>query len=100
MFQFSTHGKNRIFFVFLMFSGGIQRERWPEMGQEYFYKITLFPANIYLFKVNNRNTRKRYEIMFKDNNKNTKWRYLFKVSNRNTRKKCEICTKLTTKTAD
>ena len=29
------------------------------------------PANIYLFKVNNRNTRKRCEI-FKVNNKNTK----------------------------
>ena len=29
------------------------------------------PANIYLFKVNNRNTRKRCKI-FKVNNKNTK----------------------------
>ena len=31
-----------------------------------------YPGNIYLFKVNNRNTRKRYEIMFKLNNKSTR----------------------------
>ena len=30
------------------------------------------PANIYLFLLNNRNTRKRFEIMFKVNNKNIK----------------------------
>ena len=27
-----------------------------------------YPANIYLFKVNNRNDKKRFEIMFKVNN--------------------------------
>ena len=32
----------------------------------------LCPANVYLFKVNNRTTRKRCEIYFKVNNKNTR----------------------------
>ena len=32
----------------------------------------LVPVNIYLFKVNNKNTRKRYENMFKINNKDTR----------------------------
>ena len=30
------------------------------------------PTGIYLLKVNNRNTRTRYEIMFKVNNKDTR----------------------------
>ena len=30
------------------------------------------PANIFLFKVNNRNTRKKVRNMFKINNKNTR----------------------------
>ena len=33
-----------------------------------------FPGNIYVFKVNNRNTRKRYNFMFKVNGKNTRMR--------------------------
>ena len=37
--------------------------------------INLYPANIYLFKVNNRNTRKRCEM--KVNNENTGTTYFF-----------------------
>ena len=51
---------------FFMFSGGRERENWPEMGQEYSYKITVFPAKIYFFKVNNRNTRKMCKIRRSD----------------------------------
>ena len=76
------------------------------------------PANIYLFEVSNRNTRKKCEICSKlDINyvvlnvrKVSKViriisnciipadTYLFRVNKRNTRKKCEICSKLTIKT--
>ena len=34
-----------------------------------------FPANIYLFKVNNRNTTKRFEICSKLTTKTTSWRH-------------------------
>ena len=37
----------------------------PQCNEYNTGKITLYPANIYLFKVNNRNTRKRYEMSSK-----------------------------------
>ena len=37
----------------------------PQCNEYNAGKITLYPAHIYLFKVNNRNTRKRYEMSSK-----------------------------------
>ena len=63
--------------------------------------ICIFPANTYLFKFNNRNTRKRCELgskltittqdicIFPANI------YQFKFNNKNTRKRCELGLKLT-----
>ena len=34
-----------------MFRGAREKEHWPEM-------VSNYPAKVYLFKVNNRNTRK------------------------------------------
>ena len=58
-----------------MFSGGIERDQWYELinrsiafGQCFFcYNINInnYPADSYLFKVNNRNTRTLCEICSK-----------------------------------
>ena len=37
-------------------------EHWAKMGQTLLQDEYYFPANIYLFKVNNKNPRKRCEI--------------------------------------
>ena len=37
-----------------------------------YFSKSIYPANIYLFKVNNRNTRKRCKNMFKVKNKNAR----------------------------
>ena len=67
------------------------------------------PADIYLFKISNRSTRKRCEICSKLTIKTIGHFqqafspadiYLFKISNRSTRKRCEICSKLTIKTPE
>ena len=57
------------------------------------------PANIYFFKVNNKNTRKRCEIC---SNLTIKLGNisLFKANDRNTRKSSEICSKLTVRTPE
>ena len=63
----------------------------------------IYSTNTYLFKVNDRDTRKRFGIASTLSKKTTKCPakiYLFKVSNRNTRKKYEICSKLTIKTPE
>ena len=43
-----------------MFSGGIEKEHWPEMGL-----MKKFPADNYMFTVNTRSTRTRNEIYSK-----------------------------------
>ena len=43
-----------------MFLGGREREHWSEMGS-----MKKFPADNYMFKVNNRNTRTRSEKCLK-----------------------------------
>ena len=71
------------------------------------------PTNIHLFKVNNRNTRKRCEICSKLTIKTPKRRpieaqcstfpaniYLIKINNRNTRKRCVMCSMSTIKTPE
>ena len=60
---------------------------------------TKYPGNIYLFKVNNRKTRKRCEICSKSTIKTLRkvWS-MFKVNKKDTKKRCGICSKLTTKT--
>ena len=62
---------------------------------------TSFPANIYLFKFNNKSTRKRCKIFSKLTIKTPEQRqaniYLLKFNNRSTRKRCEIFSKLTIK---
>ena len=54
-----------------MFSGGMERDQWYEMDEDttkkkakkkYYHHI---PASIYLLKVNNRNTRTKYETCSK-----------------------------------
>ena len=47
-----------------MFSGGIKWEHWEQCYNKE-TRTKLIPAGIYLFKVNNRNTRTRYEICSK-----------------------------------
>ena len=51
---------------FQMFSGGIERDRGIKRVnmkiQFGLFELTINPANIYLLKVNNRNTRKMCEI--------------------------------------
>ena len=56
-------------------------------------------ANIYLFKVRNRNIKKRWETCSKLII-NPADIYLFKVNNRNTRKRLETCLKLLIKTPE
>ena len=60
---------------------------------------TINPDNIYLFKVNTRNTRKRCAICSKLTKTSIHLLpaniYWFKVNNRNMRKRCKICSKLT-----
>ena len=44
-----------------MTASGVFRNFWNKYFSKYFCGTTL-PANVYLFKVNNRNTKKRYEM--------------------------------------
>ena len=76
----------------------------------------VFPANIYLFKINNKNIRKRCKIYSKLTIKTPErsnidqlyqntltpptGNYMFKVNNRNTRTRCKIYSRLTIKTPE
>ena len=109
MFPFYPPLKHQKTFDFLVFSGGIKWEHWPEMGQTFqclFFlnndvtctcnnKALLFEKN--LCKTLLRTIWILYHIVLHCISVNI---FLFKVRNRNTRKWCELCSELKIKTLE
>ena len=58
-----------------MFSGGRERVHWEQFIKTPEALTQRHPANIYLFKINNRNTRKKCIIYLNSTTKTTKRRY-------------------------
>ena len=95
-----------------VFSGGIERGQWYEMGYMkgslYKWSVLLWYGNSYQLKASF--LKRLPKVSFNKNNENyEQWKkvvtfpddiYLFKVNNKNTRTKCEICSKLRMKTSE
>ena len=96
---------------------------WLLLPQIFFADFLYGPAVNYMFKVNNKGTRARYEISLKfsifkamgnavdsmysfsqffllDFSYGTAVNYMFKVNKKNTRTRCKICSKLKIKTPE
>ena len=55
MFSFCNPGKHQKTFDFMMFSGGIERDQWYEMGLKYYINELIVVLNV--FKVDNKDTK-------------------------------------------
>ena len=66
MFPFYTLWKHQKTFSFLVFSGGIKWEHWPEMNESFLFNSSIFyDIHSIIFDINNTKIRKQPEVISK-----------------------------------